>query len=136
MTSMTLSTGQEILSQGIQYIKAEQHKDVCISLCDAQGFLICFIRMDHAPLRSIEIAQRKAYTSVRLGLSTEAFHIKLKQADLQINYYGDPLLTAMAGGALIAGSTGDIMGGVGVSGLTPQEDQMIADRLAHFAAGL
>lgn len=135
MTSITSRQGQEILAQGIQLIQTHHHADVCLSVCDAQGFLVCFLRMDGAPLRSIEIAQRKAYTSVRVGLGTDAFRAKLKQADIEIGYYGDPRLTAMAGGAVIRGAQGEVAGGVGVSGLTPAEDQQVADALARTAGG-
>jgi uncharacterized protein GlcG (DUF336 family) len=136
MTSITLSQAQALLSRGIQHIRDRHAKDICLSVCDAQGFLICFARMDAAPLRSIEIAQRKAYTSVRVGLTTTAFHAKLKQADLQIGYYGDTHLTAMAGGAVITDAQGATLGGVGVSGLLPHEDQAIADELAQLAGTL
>ena len=135
MTSLTSSKAQETLAHGIQFIQAQNYKDVCLSICDAQGFLIAFVRMERAPLRSIEIAQNKAYTSVRLGSTTEVFHQKLQQAGFEISYYGDARLTGMAGGACITGPQGETLGGVGVSGLLPQEDQVVANELARFAAG-
>lgn len=79
-----------------------------------------------------EIAQRKAYSSVRLGLTTAAFDARLKREDIPISYFGDTLLTALPGGSVVLNASGGIIGGVGVSGLTPQEDQGLADELAGF----
>ncbi|MFT0548439.1 GlcG/HbpS family heme-binding protein [Allopusillimonas ginsengisoli] len=132
MLSITLAQAQYILEQGIEKIKHMPGKAVCISICDAQGFLVSFVRMDEATLRSIEIAQRKAYSSVRLGLTTAAFDARLKREDIPISYFGDTLLTALPGGSVVLNASGGIIGGVGVSGLTPQEDQGLADELAGF----
>ncbi len=136
MASIKLSQALQVLEQGVERMDNPAGKAVCLSICDAQGFLVSFVRMDKATLRSIEIAQRKAYSSVRLGLTTAAFDTRLKRENIPIGYFADALLTALPGGSVIHNASGDIIGGVGVSGLTPQEDQELADDLAGFAMTL
>src|SRR5690606_12242294 len=99
------------------------------SVCDQHGFLISFWRMDGAPVRSIQIAQQKAYTCARIGTGTDAFLARLRREDIPITYFCDALLTALPGGAVLL-EQGRVLGGVGVSGLAPSEDQAIADQLA------
>lgn len=132
MACVTLSQGRQILQHGLQRVHDRQTRPVCLSICDAYGFLVCFVRMDDAPLRSIEIAQRKAYTSARMGMTTTAFHTRLEQSHSPIGYYGDALFTALAGGAAMLGQNGEVVGGVGVSGLAPEDDQVLADELAAY----
>ncbi len=104
-------------------------RPLCISVCDAQGFLLAFARMDGAPVRSIEIAHAKAYSAARLGVTTTSFHERLQAQGHAAGYYCDIRLTGLPGGAVLKDS-GGVAGGVGISGLAPAEDQAIADLLA------
>jgi uncharacterized protein GlcG (DUF336 family) len=94
--------------------------------------LLGFFRADGAPVRSIALAQQKAYTSTRMGSSTTAFLARLRKEDIPISYFCDSLLTALPGGALLADAAGRVIGGIGVSGLSPDQDQEIADAGAGF----
>ena len=46
---------------------------VCLAICNADGQLAFFLRMDGAPVRLIAIAQAKAYTAARMGSATADF---------------------------------------------------------------
>lgn len=133
MAGMNLSTAQKIIDQGVSQAQDRAVRPICIAVCDAQGFLVSFARMDQAPVRSIWIARSKAYTSVRLGVTTAAFRARLKREESTVGDYGDDMLTSLPGGAVILLPDGDMSGGVGVSGLSPAEDQAWADELAAFA---
>jgi uncharacterized protein GlcG (DUF336 family) len=113
----------------------EFKRPVCVSVCDPLGFLIAFGRMEGAPVRSIQISQSKAYTAVRMGVSTEAFLARLRKENIEIGYFCDPLLTALPGGSLLKDAAGTVIGGIGVSGLTSAEDQTITDHIAELARG-
>jgi glc operon protein GlcG len=88
--------------------------------------------MDDAPVRSIQLAHQKAYTSTRMGVTTEEFLARLRREEIPISYFCDPLLTALPGGAVLSDAQGSVIGAIGVSGLTPAEDQAVADELARF----
>lgn len=131
---MNLALTQTLLQRATEYAQERYGRPVCISICDAQGFLVGFFRTDGAPLRSIQLSQQKAYTSTRMGVTTEAFLARLRREDLPIGYFCDPLLTALPGGAVLVDATGTTIGGIGISGLAPAEDQALADELARASA--
>ena len=135
MANMTLSLAQELLAHGFELMQHYPGKVACFSVCDQHGFLVSFWRMDGAPVRSIQLAQQKAYTCARIGSSTDAFLARLRREDIPISYFCDPLLTALPGGAVLRDEQGGLIGAIGVSGLAPAEDQLIADRLASIMSG-
>ena len=87
--------------------------------------------MEGAPVRSIQISQAKAYTAARMGVSTEAFLARIRKEEIEISYFGDPMLTALPGGSVLRDETGAMIGAIGVSGLTGAEDQQITDAIAE-----
>ena len=124
---LDLKLTQGLLDQAISQALEKFGKPACVGVCDAHGFLLGFSRADAAPVRSIALAQQKAYTATRMGVSTAAFLARLRSEDIPIGYFCDPLLTALPGGALLLDATGRVIGAIGVSGLTPAQDQEIAD---------
>lgn len=135
MKNLTLAAAQELLARGVDLMRHYPGKAACFSVCDQHGFLISFWRMDDAPVRSIQLAQQKAYTCARIGSGTDAFLARLRREDIPIAYFCDPLLTALPGGAVLHDGQGNVIGGVGVSGLAPDEDQAIANKLAGSISG-
>jgi uncharacterized protein GlcG (DUF336 family) len=124
---LDLNHAQQLVEHLVSEAKSRFGKPVCVAVCDTAGFLIAFGRADGAPVRSIAISQQKAYTCARIGTTTTAFHQRLQREDIPIGYFCDPLLTAMAGGALLHDGAGRVVGSVGVSGLAPDQDQLLAD---------
>lgn len=105
-------------------------RPICVAVTDERGALLAFTRMDGAPIRSIKLSEAKAYSAARLGVSTTAFHERLARDGMFASYFADPMLTALPGGAVIASQRGEPMGGIGISGLAPAEDQQLADAAA------
>ncbi|MBC7599263.1 MAG: heme-binding protein [Polaromonas sp.] len=124
---MNYELGRKLVTAATSRAKADYGRQICVAVCDQFGFLTAFVRMDDAPVRSIALAQQKAYTATRMGVSTAAFLARLRSEDIPIGYFCDPLLTALPGGALLTDTTGRVIGAIGVSGLTPAQDQEIAD---------
>ncbi|RYF60262.1 MAG: heme-binding protein [Comamonadaceae bacterium] len=95
---------------------------ISVSICDPAGGLIAFHRMDDAALVSGELSEKKAYTAVLLGLETGKLYdfIKDKPA-LAISLPHTTNFVVIEGGSPIA-SAGHVIGGVGVSGGTPDQD--------------
>ena len=126
---ITLSAARNLATKAIEKATADFNRPICVSVCDPYGFLTAFARMDGAPVRSIEIAQRKAFTAVRMGVSTEAFLARIRKDNIEASYFGDDMLP-LPGGNVLKDASGTIVGGVGISGLAASEDQVIADALA------
>ena len=130
MAGLTLEAARQLLERAMAKATQEFKRPICVAVCDAQGFLLAFARMEGAPVRSIAISQGKAYSAARMGVSTQAILERLKREGIEIGYFCDPLLTALPGGSVIKDKSGTVVGAIGVSGLTSAEDQLITDFLA------
>ena len=99
-----------------------------IAVVDAGGNLKAFARMDDAFLGSIDIAERKARTARYFNMSTRALG---KAAQPGQPLYGIEAtnggLTIFAGGVLLLDKKGTIVGSVGVSGGSVDEDEDVAN---------
>ena len=82
--------------------------------------------MDGCRLNPQSVAIRKAYTSVMFAQNSSDFAERLKNDNRQVTDFGNPSLVAVKGGVVVLGKTGDVLGGIGVSGLTAEEDEEIA----------
>lgn len=101
---------------------------VVVAVADAGGNPLALHRMDGAPLFSVTVAEKKAWTAVAGGART---------CDLRAAFNGDPtLLHALApkvdalmavGGAAPVMVEGSVAGAIGVSGATEEQDQDCAD---------
>jgi glc operon protein GlcG len=133
MDTIRLNLAQALVEAALDKAAVDYTRPICVSVCDVHGFLLAFARADEAPVRSIAIAQGKAYSSARIGANTDAFLARLSKENFQASYFCDPQITALPGGAVIKNANGRILGGVGVSGLAPHEDQAIANAIAGLA---
>jgi glc operon protein GlcG len=132
MPGLMLDIATQCLDRAMARAKQEFKRPICVAVCDPQGFLLAFARMEGAPVRSIQISQGKAHTAARMGVSTEAVLARLKKEGIEIGYFCDPLLTALPGGSVLKDGSGTVVGAIGVSGLTSAEDQLMTDGVAAF----
>jgi uncharacterized protein GlcG (DUF336 family) len=98
-----------------------------IAVVDESGVLKALMRMDGAPLLSVQVAQDKAYTAAGFGLPTDQWHEFIKN---------DPPLAAGAtsgiarlvvfGGGYPIKVADRIVGGIGVSGGHYSKDMEVA----------
>ena len=108
-------------------VALEMGLKVNIAVVDQSGVLAAFLRQPGAPLHSIDIAIDKAYTSVSFGLPTSQWHAVLAK-DLPAVREGlvrRPRFVGFGGGLPII-EDGVRIGGVGVSGASAEQDEMIA----------
>ena len=133
MDTIGIALAQELVMAALEKATADYSRPICVSVCDAYGFLLGFARGDDAPVRSIAISQGKAYSAARIGVNTDVWLGRLGDANFQASYFCDPQLTALPGGAAIKNANGKVIGGVGISGLAPPEDQAIANAVAELA---
>src|SRR5271166_4363305 len=123
MKTIGLQAARELAARGLERAATAFGRPVCVAVCDAQGFLLAFMRGDGAPVRSIQLSQGKAYSAARMGVNTDAFLERLRRDNLQPGYFCDDHLTALPGGAVLKDDAGQVLGGAGISGLSSAEDQ-------------
>jgi glc operon protein GlcG len=106
---------------------SELQKAASIAVADAHGDLLYFVRMDGAPVSSIQIAINKAWTAARERKPTKEIGDKVKHPEKghDISYYGDPKYVGWGGGLPIW-KNGEVVGAVAVSGLSSAEDVALA----------
>ena len=133
MAKLTSECAQKIVALAMQKATADYKRPICVSVCDESGFLLAFGRMEKSPIRSIDIAQRKAFTAARMLIGTDVFLGRLQKNQYEASYF-DPSFSALPGGNPIIDKDGNLLGAVGVSGLAPNEDQAITEAMAALAA--
>jgi uncharacterized protein GlcG (DUF336 family) len=120
---MDLLTIAKNIADRVEAASVEQHVPVALTVIDVHGNVVLTHRMTGAPAFSLELAERKAYTSALVGMRT-ADLVPLVQpgADLY------PLLavsggrySAMGGGVPLTRDD-KVIAGVGVSGGTTEQD--------------
>jgi uncharacterized protein GlcG (DUF336 family) len=104
-----------------------------VSVLDAGGNPLAFLRMPGAPLHSIAISEDKAYTAVSFGLATSEWDQQLRKHSAALRQ-GLPLRArfVMFGSGVPIRSDGALAGAIGVSGASEQQDEECA--LAGIAA--
>jgi glc operon protein GlcG len=106
---------------------SQMQKAASVAVADVHGDLICFARMDGAPVSSIRIAMNKAWTAARERKTTKEIGEKVKHPEKShdIAYYGDPNYVGWGGGIPVS-KNGEVVGAVAVSGLSSAEDIALA----------
>ncbi len=95
---------------------------VTIAICDAGGHPLLLQRMDGAPLMSTEVAPAKARTCVMTRKPSKALEDMVNNG----RYAALKLPVATIGGGEMIVVGGELVGGVGVSGVKPDEDAVVA----------
>jgi len=105
----------------------EQQKAAVVAISDAHGELIAFARMDGASLSSIRVAANKAWTAARERKPTKEIGDKIRHPErgFDIAFYGDRKFVGWGGGIPIW-RDGQVIGAIGVSGLSSVEDIELA----------
>jgi glc operon protein GlcG len=102
-------------------------KAAVVAVADPYGELIYLVRMDGAPIPSVNIAMNKAWTAARARKPTQEIGERVIHPELghDIAYYGDPRFVGWGGGIPVW-KDGEIAGAVAVSGLSSEEDIALA----------
>ena len=133
MNDITLDQAQLAVSAAIE--KSQQiGTKMDIAVVDAGANLKAFIRMDGAWLGSIDIAQKKACTARFFDMNTGDLG-QLSQpggALFNIEHSNGGLIT-FPGGVPIKNANGEIIGAIGVSGSSVENDHAVADAGAQAA---
>jgi glc operon protein GlcG len=98
-------------------------RTVAVAIVDTAGDLVYFERMDDTQAASSHVAQEKARTAVRFKRPSKAFEEALTSGRLAV--LGLPGVTPLEGGIPLL-VDGKIVGAVGVSGVTSQQDGVCA----------
>ncbi len=99
-----------------------------IAVVDAGGNLVAHVRMDGAWIGSIDISIKKAYTSRAFDIATKdlAEHSQSGRQFFGIHASNNGKIMIFAGGIPLK-SEGQVVGAIGVSGGSGEQDQTVAE---------
>ena len=138
MTTFTLDQANRIISAALAASREAGYKPMGIAVLDDAGHLKAFAREDGASMFRFEVAQAKAWGAVGMGASSRVLGQRAKDNP---NFFVSLAATAngrflpQTGAVLIKNAEGQVLGAVGASGGTGDEDEAIC-MAGVAAAGL
>jgi uncharacterized protein GlcG (DUF336 family) len=126
--TMDLLTIAKNIADRVEAEAFKQHLPVAVTVIDIHGNVVLTHRMNGAPTFSLELSERKAYTSALVGMRTSDL-VPLVQPGAELY-----ALLAVSGGRYSAIGGGvpvtnedQVVAGVGVSGGTVEQDTAIVE---------
>ena len=138
MTTLTLDQANRIISAALAASREAGYKPMGVAVLDDAGNLKAFAREDGASMFRFEVAQAKAWGAVGMGASSRVLGQRAKDNP---NFFVSLAATAngkflpQTGAVLIKNVEGQVLGAVGASGGTGDEDEAIC-MAGVAAAGL
>jgi uncharacterized protein GlcG (DUF336 family) len=123
--SISLRKARTIIRKTFEKGRELELKPLAVVVLDAGGHVQAFEREDGASPGRFGVAHGKAYGSIMLGIPSSA---QMARAEQQAYFIGavngafDGKLVPVPGGILIRDRKGDVIGAVGISGDTSDND--------------
>lgn len=122
----TIGLGEaKALTEKIEKEAERRGKKAVIAICNEQGNPVSVHVMDGAYLVSFAVAVKKAYTAVALKMPTIKLAELVKPGATFYGLSGDKIITI--GGGVPLERDGKVIGGLGVSGGTGEEDNSLCE---------
>ena len=101
---------------------------ITVVAVDESGVIKELLRMDGAPLVSVQTATNKAYSAAAIGMPPDDFYAAIESDEAAVTEFGTrPGLALIAGGLPVL-TDGKVAGAIGVAGaMTAAEDRRIAE---------
>ncbi|MCI4661076.1 MAG: heme-binding protein [Neomegalonema sp.] len=129
MTALSLQTARTIIAAALAKGNELGLKPLSVVVLDAGAGVTAFEREDGASRMRFEIAFGKANGAIALGTGSRAIFERAQQQPFfigAINGLADGKLVPVPGGVLIKTAQGALLGAVGVTGDTSDNDEIAA----------
>jgi uncharacterized protein GlcG (DUF336 family) len=126
---LTLATAQAIIADVLSRAHAAGSKPLCVVITDAGGAPIAMVREDGAGLSRPKLSMDKAEGALAMSMPTRTlaqFHASNPQMHAILREATGKVLLPLAGGVLIRSHEGHIIGALGVSGGSLDEEEGFA----------
>lgn len=138
MSSLTLQQAQTIIDAALKKSREAGYQPMAIAVLDAAGNLKAFASEDGASMFRFDVARAKAWGAVGMGVASRKLAERAKDNP---NFFVALAATAngkflpQTGAVVIRDAAGQLLGAIGASGGTGDEDETICIAGAQ-AAGL
>lgn len=128
MTQLTLEAALKIISAALAKSKSQGCKPMAIAVLDGAGNLKAFASEDGASMFRFDVARAKAWGAVGMGVSSRTL---AERAQGNPNFFVSLSATSQGrflpqtGAVVIKDAQGQLIGAVGASGGTGDEDEAI-----------
>lgn len=132
---ITLQQAQSIIDGALVEAEKLGLKPLCVSVLDNRASLRACVNQDGTSIQRHKIAHGKANAAIAIGMGTRALMNRAEQQAYFIDAVGrmmDGDFIPVPGGVLIRDENGTLLGAVGISGDTSDNDEAAA--LAGIAA--
>jgi uncharacterized protein GlcG (DUF336 family) len=129
MTALTLDTARKILDAALAKAAELKLNPLVVTVLDARGCVKATAAQDGTSLMRAEVAHGKAYGALAMGMGSRAlFKRATEQAFFidAVNTLAKGALVPVPGGVLIRDKSGDLLGAIGISGDTSDNDEASA----------
>ena len=126
---MKLEIAQKIVAAALANARTQGFKPLAVAVLDARGALKAFAAEDGTSLRRAEIATGKAHGALAMGIGSRTIGKMAAERPhfvAAVTHAVGGMLVPVAGGVLIRDATGAIVGAVGISGDTSDNDEAAA----------
>ncbi|WCE32061.1 GlcG/HbpS family heme-binding protein [Vibrio sp. SCSIO 43137] len=124
-TSLSWQSALLIAQASIEYAELNKLK-VCVSVLDRHGHPLAQLRVNNTAFPCTQISADKAYTAVSFGFSTQEWNERLKHKPSLLQGLSQQKRMVLFGGGLPVCSEGELLGAVGVSGASEEQDAACA----------
>lgn len=114
----------------VQRSLEEKQQGAAVAVVDPHGELIALLRTDGCRLSCIDVAINKAFTAAREQGSSKSLGDAAKREGFPLTNFGGLRYVTWGGGVPVMASGGEVVGAVGVSGLSEAEDTALAEMAA------
>lgn len=127
LPSLTTAGARRVIDAAV--VRAERiGVPVCAAVTDRAGYLLAYLRMDGAPLLSEQLARDKAYTVAAFnGRPTHEWWEAIADDPPVRNGLGCADRLVIFGGGVPIWVSGELVGAIGVSGGSAEQDREVAD---------
>ena len=129
MTDLSLAKANAIIVSALEKAAELELQPLGIAVLDAGGHLVAFQRQDGASFLRPEMASGKAFGALALGMGSrrlDAFARDRPHLMAGVQDVSGGRIVAVPGGVLIRDGGGAILGAVGISGDTSDNDEAAA----------
>ena len=138
MTTLTLALANSIVEAALKRSGELGYPPMAVVVLDESGHIKAVQRQDGASMFRVDIATGKAWGAVGMGVSSRALFERTKSHPVfmtSLSSTANGKFLAQTGAVLIKTSDGEVIGAVGASGGTGDEDETICS-FGVQAAGL
>jgi uncharacterized protein GlcG (DUF336 family) len=128
MTTLTLSQANQIIQAALQRSSEAGYKPMAVVVLDDGGHVRSVQRQDGASMFRVDIATGKAWASVAMGAASRVLTQRAKDLPAffgALASTGQGKFIPQTGAVLIKDASGQVLGAVGASGGTGDEDEEI-----------